>query len=86
MNDDFAGHAAGLTAPANDGFAITPNDDADLTSVTRALYVGAGGDVGVVLVSGASVLLRNVGDGAVLPLRARRVLETTTAEDIVGLC
>ncbi len=86
MEDAFSTHTPGLTAPAADGFAILPDDDADLAYTTRAVYVGAGGTLDIVLASGAEVSLVNVGDGTVLPLRVRRVLESTTAGDLVGLC
>jgi serine/threonine protein phosphatase PrpC len=86
MVDAFSTQTPGLTAPAIDGFAIAPDDDADLAQTTRAIYVGTGGALYVVLASGAEVSLANVGDGTVLPLRVRRVLESSTAGDLVGLC
>jgi hypothetical protein len=86
MTDTYASHANSLTAPARDGFAITPNDAADITAVTRAVYVGGPGNLAIVLQSGATVTLSNVASGSLLPLRIKRLLATgTTATSIVGL-
>ncbi len=80
------------TAPKRDvdpspiGAAVTPSDDDDLSHQTRALYVGVGGDV-VVLLAGmlTTLTLKNVADGQVLPLNVRRVFDTgTSATDIVA--
>ena len=86
MQDEFAGHTIGLTAPAVGAEAITPSDDADLEYVTRALYIGQSGDVSVTLKSGETVVLRNMQESNLYPLRVVRVMATgTTAGDIVGL-
>ena len=86
MPDRFAEHARGLTAPAENAFAVTPNDGSDLAEVTRALYVGTGGNLAVVLAAGSDVTLLNVQSGTVLPIRCRRVKVTgTTASGLVGL-
>ncbi len=69
---------------ATDGYAVTPDDEADLDPVPRALWVGGGGDVAVTLPSG-DVTLKNVPDGTLLPVRALRVLEASTATEIVAL-
>lgn len=45
MSDRFASHALSLTGPASAGFAVLPNDNLDLAEITRALYVGIGGDL-----------------------------------------
>ena len=86
MPDRFEHHAAGLDAPAAHGFAITPNDAAELAEITRAIYVGAPGHLSLVLLSGAVVTLSNLAGGTVLPVRARQVRATgTTAGSLVGL-
>lgn len=86
MPDRFADHAQGLTAPADHAFAITPHDGADLDEVTRALYVGSGGNLAIVFAGGSEASLLNVQSGTVLPLRCRRIKATgTTATDLVGL-
>jgi len=86
MQDDFTGHTDGLTSPATAAEVISPDDTLDLAFVTRALYVGQGGDMNVMLKSGDVVVLRNMQPGVIYPLRAMQVLATgTTATDIVGL-
>ncbi|MCJ7995180.1 hypothetical protein J5N58_12560 [Rhizobium cremeum] len=86
MTDQFSSLHPSLSGPAATGFGIIPDDDVDLQEATRGLYVGSGGDLAVVILSGASLVLTNVPGGAILPLRVTRVLETgTTAADIVGL-
>jgi len=74
-------------APATNAFAITPNDSTELTTTTRALYVGGAGNV-VVRLSGdtANVTLVGVVAGTILPIRAILVAATsTTATNIIGL-
>lgn len=75
-----------LTDPAFDGFGITPDDGTDLSQVTRAVWVGNGGSVIVVLAGGGQVTLANVVGGSILPIQAKRILATgTTASGLVGL-
>ena len=78
--------ASGLTSPALYGFAITPDDNQDLARDTRALMVGAAGDVRVTLISGDQLVLPSLLPGAQYALRVRRVhASDTTAAQIVGL-
>jgi len=84
MSDPFENHATGLTSPARSAFEITPNDSTDLSSVTRALWVGTEGDVVVIMQSGDEVTFSTV--SGLLPIAVSRVKSTnTTASDIVGL-
>ncbi len=86
MPDRFSDHTIGLDSPAIHGFAITPNDGADLPEVTRAIYVGGSGALSLVLSSGAEVVVSGVPGGTMLPIRVRRLKATsTTATLIVGL-
>ncbi len=76
----------GFVAPATHAFAITPNDDADLSPVPRAIYVGGAGDLVVSMMAGGPpVTFVNVPSGIILPLRAIRVLEASTTTDMVLL-
>ncbi|MDB5562367.1 MAG: uncharacterized protein JWN11_1785 [Hyphomicrobiales bacterium] len=87
MLDRYEGEAAGLSAPAHAGFPITPNDNADLAEVTRAVYVGGAGAVSVLMASGQTVTFAAVAASVLLPIRVRRVLASgTTATNLVGLC
>ncbi|WP_182085403.1 hypothetical protein [Aureimonas sp. ME7] len=85
--DTYLSTATSMAGPANRLFAVTPDDGADLPFVTTGLYVGGGGDLAVKdRESDATVVFRNLGSGAGLPIRVARVLATgTTATDIVGL-
>lgn len=85
MTDTYKRHARSLTSPPEHAAAITPDDQVGLTVVSRALYVGAGGDVTVRMCGGAVVTLANVASGTLLPIRIDRVLASgTTAGSLVG--
>ncbi len=72
--------------PATSGFSITPDDVNELSYVTRAIWIGSGGDLVVVMKDGSEVTLKNVGSGIWLPLRVKQIKATgTTAGSIVGL-
>ena len=82
----YSGRADAISAPAQRGFAITPSDASDLAAETRGLWVGASGDLALVLASGDEVTLVGAVGGTVLPLRVKRVKATgTTATQLVGL-
>ncbi len=84
--DRFEQFAGSLDAPASHAFAIAASDTVNLADVTRALYVGGGGDLSVVMLSGETALFSAVVTGTILPLRVRRVNATgSTASDLVGL-
>lgn len=75
-----------LTSPVTSSDVISPDDVLDLPHVTRAIYVGLGGNLVVRMLSGDEATLMNVQPGVLYPLRASRVLETgTTAAGLVGL-
>jgi len=83
MNDTFSTHASGLESPANEAFAIIPDDANDLASKPRGLYIGVAGHI-VARLSGVDVTFQNV--SGILPIRPDRVLATgTTAANIIGL-
>lgn len=73
--------------PSSSAFVITPSDTVNLTYPTRALYVGTGGDINVLLWDDTvAILLKNVLGGSCLPLRVKRIYDTDTgASDLVGL-
>ena len=86
MKDRFSDHSTGLTSPAEDAVAITPDDEADLGQAPRALYVGGSGSLRAVLVSGNTVDFTDLKAGMVYPFRLRRILASgTTATGLVGL-
>lgn len=72
-------------APAYDAFDITPDDNAELVTKPRGLYVGVQGDLAVVMIEGGEVIFKQAAKG-IHPLRVKKVLSTgTTATDILGL-
>jgi len=82
----YTGRADAISAPAQGGFAIIPSDSTDLAAETRGLWVGASGDLALVLASGDEVTVSGAIGGSLLPLRVRRVKATgTTATALVGL-
>jgi len=84
--DRYDKHASSLMAPADDGFAITPNDGADLTRTPRSIYVGGAGNIALITSKGTTVTFTGLAAGSVLPIRANRVLATgTTATNLIGL-
>lgn len=85
MADIFSTHSIDVAAPAAGAFTITPNDGVIFDQPTRALYVGAGGSLAVEMLWGGTVTFENVPAGAIVPVRALRVLSGTTAGFIVGL-
>lgn len=76
------------TDPAYDAFTIQPSDIDCLSRETRALYIGTGGNLTVVMSgpSQAMVTFVNVQGGTLLPLAVVQVRSSgTTASDIVAL-
>lgn len=74
-------------SPATSSVAVTPNDSEELEYVTRALYIGVGGNLSVKLRDDSTaVIFVGVAEGTVLPLQVKQVMATgTTATNIVAL-
>jgi hypothetical protein len=89
MADPFKKVASDIDSPARNAEAVTPSDSADLPTVARGLYTGAGGNIAVYMEgddSNTSVAFASAAAGITLPIRVRRVLSTgTTATGIVAL-
>ncbi|AGH51131.1 MULTISPECIES: spike base protein, RCAP_Rcc01079 family [Sphingomonas] len=87
MADAFAASADAAYAPAMRAAAIVPHDSNPLNDITKAIYVGAGGDVAVRAArDGADHVWKAVPAGSILPIRASHVRATgTTAGDLLGL-
>lgn len=86
MTDKYQGRADSIVAPVRRGFAIAANDGTDLGDETRAIYIGGGGSLSVVLSSGDEVTFAGLPAGTLLPVRAIRVKATgTTATLLLGL-
>jgi hypothetical protein len=87
INDPFAHSVDSSIAPAQNGFAITPQDDVDLLLATKAIYVGSGGNITLrMLQADADITFVNVPSGSILDLRVRAVRSTgTSASSLIGL-
>lgn len=86
MLDEYEDFGLSLTAPAVGAEAISPSDATALSYATRALYVGAGGDVAAIMKNGDTVTFRGLQAGVLYPLRIVQVLQSgTTASDLIGL-
>ena len=73
------------TVSAIDAAAVTANDSTVL-AVTRALFVGTGGNVAVTMAKGTVVTFANVPSGSILPVQVTKVMATnTTASSILAL-
>jgi hypothetical protein len=71
--------------PLNRAAAVTPDDNNDLSFVTRAVYVGGAGDVAIITPDGDSVTLKAVPVGTMLSIRVARVKSTgTSATNLVA--
>ena len=87
MINPFENFSDNPSAPALSCFAIAPSDAIDLPNVTKAVYVGTGGDITLRSADDATdVVFRNVPSGFILSVRVRAVRGSgTTASDLVGL-
>ena len=84
--DQFKDYPTTLTSPATSAFAVVPSDTAPLTAITRALYVGQGGDISVEMQNGQIVTYQNVQSGSILALRTIKIRASgTTASGIVAM-
>jgi hypothetical protein len=78
----FSAH--GLTQPARGFIAITPDDDTDIPAGCSGLFLGATGDLVVQDRDGTEVTFSDVPAGFA-PISPKRIMEATTASDIVAL-
>ena len=87
MADGYRTFGATPASTARRLVAVTPDDDNDLASNAKALYVGGGGDVEVIAAGDTvAVVLVAVPSGTILPVQVSRVLAgNTDATDIVAL-
>ena len=83
--DKYGDSLRNMESPAVWAAEVTPDDDADLEFVARALWVGTGGALKVTTAKGSTVTF-NVPGGGVLPVQVSRVFATgTDASGIVAL-
>lgn len=78
--------AGEIDLSSGDVLTVVKGDSGQDFLVSRALWIGTGGNVRVLTEKGQDVLFKNVADGTMLPVRATRVYATnSTAADILAL-
>lgn len=83
---DLANRSNNVVDPASNAAAVTPNDSTDLTYTSRAIFVGGAGNLAIIMAGGQTVTFVGVQAGAIIPIRASRVMSTnTTATSIVAV-
>jgi hypothetical protein len=83
-NFNFGGKG-NILAPGTSFAAITPHASNDI-ALTRAVYVGVGGDIVAVGADNTPITFKNVPTGVLLPIRVRRInAVSTTATDMVAI-
>ncbi|MEL6323013.1 MAG: hypothetical protein AAFU82_04105 [Pseudomonadota bacterium] len=86
MSDFYKQALPSVMASADGILEITPNDDADLTSLPKGIYIGGTGDLAVIMPDGSTGVFVQMLGGGTYPIRPARILQTgTTATGIVGL-
>jgi hypothetical protein len=83
MTDVYENYAPGLTSPADNAAELTPSDSTNLTTFSRALWVGGAGNLCVTMIGGQTVTFSNVAAGTFLPIRVKRVLATGTTATLI---
>ncbi|MFQ1699084.1 hypothetical protein ACJ5NV_00680 [Loktanella agnita] len=83
MFDPFDSDYVNLTSPAVSHYAIVPSDGADLPVRPRAIYANIGGTA-VLQDNDGETVTYELGAGAVLSLRAVRVLATGTTAQLIA--
>ncbi len=76
-----------LSSPCRNGYAITPNDTAEIGPyLPKAIYVGGDGDIKALL-DGESDFVTFAGAvaGSILPIRPRIIHTDTTATNLVAI-
>lgn len=84
MVDDFDGYGSSLDSPGTNAESVVPNDDSDLSRVSRALWIGVAGNVKLTTLGGDTVVF--VGAQGWMPLRVSRIhSDETTASAIISV-
>ena len=83
--DTFDAYSRGLESPLSSATEITPDDVNDLSHVSRAVFVGGGGDLQVTMQDGQTVTFGALAPGW-HPIRVRRILATGTTASAIVVC
>lgn len=81
-NEALGQYDAGIRRAA----AVTPSDGADLTGITRGIYLGGAGNVAVIFADDADsapVTLTGLATGVWHPMQVRRVMATNTTATLI---
>ncbi len=79
-------HNRPLDNSAIGGEAVTPHNTTELTNVSRAIYVGVGGNITALMADDTVILFTAVPQGTLLPIRVKRINSTgTTATTMISL-
>jgi hypothetical protein len=84
LRDPFETHGVNLSDPAAHAEEITKSDSTQL-NCSRALYIGGTGDLTVQMKDGDVVTFQDIPAGTILPIRVVKVMNATTATNIVLL-
>jgi hypothetical protein len=85
LTDALWGFQKHVLGPGTSFAAITPHASTDI-ALTRAVYVGVGGDIAAVGADNLAVIFKGVPTGTLLPIRVRRInAVNTTATDMVAV-
>jgi len=87
LDRTIEGYAEQPDFPADDAEVVTPSDAVNLLKISRAVYVGASGNLSVEMANiGTAIVFTGVQAGSILPIRVSRInLTGTTAANIVAL-
>jgi hypothetical protein len=80
--------SGGLTkmVPGRNSETITPSDTVNLSTPSRAIWVGGAGNIAVEMLDGGTQVFVGVVAGSLLPLQVTRVNSTdTTATNMVSV-
>jgi hypothetical protein len=72
-----------VQAPARNAEAVTPHNTTELDTVSRALWVGGGGNITVLMADGQTVLISGIASGTLLPIQIKRVNSTGTTATLM---
>ena len=74
--DPFKSKSGDVRSPYRTAHPVTP--DVDFSFTSRAIHVGASGNLSIVLADGATATFRGLTAGTTLPVAATRVLSANT--------
>ncbi len=85
--DDFADWDVAPSAPAKNYLPVTPNDDTDLTHVSRGVIIGVAGALKVDMLGNGTQTIPSgqLAVGVIHPLQVTRIYATGTGASNIGI-